>query len=98
VAIYTSAKALSRWPINDESTLTSSRKTNKRKTYVKNIYRAVERYIQAEGRILHLTSNRIKSIKDIELMDLYLIITECLSLKNINLQKSILFYCLKHIF
>jgi hypothetical protein len=31
VAIYTGAKALSRWPINDESTLTSLRNTKYRK-------------------------------------------------------------------
>jgi hypothetical protein len=45
----------------------------------------MERYIQAEGGVLRLINNRIKSIKDIELIDLYLIITKYLSTENIDL-------------
>jgi hypothetical protein len=47
--------------------------------------------------VLRLINNRIKSIKDIELINLYLIITKCFLPENIGLQESILFYCLKHI-
>jgi hypothetical protein len=74
----------------------SSRKTNRRKRRVKNIHRAIERYIQAKRGVSRLTNNRIKNIKDIEFINLHLIITECLSPKNIDLQESVLFYYLKH--
>jgi hypothetical protein len=76
----------------------SSRKTNKRKIYIKSTRRAIEKYIQAERKISCLTNNHIKIIKDIELINLYLIIIKCLSLENIDLQEFVLFYYLKHIF
>jgi tartrate dehydratase beta subunit/fumarate hydratase class I family protein len=63
----------------------NNRKTNRRKKHIKSTHKTIESYIQVEGGVSRLTNNRIKSIKNIELIDLYLIITEYLSPKNIDL-------------
>jgi hypothetical protein len=76
----------------------SNQKTNRRKKHIKNTRGAIEKHIQAEGGVSRLTSNRIKSIKDMKLINLYLIIIKYLSPENIDLQEFILFYYLKHIF
>jgi hypothetical protein len=56
VAIYTGAKALSRWPINDESTLTISHSTRK---YPQNQENGDSQAHKARSTVLSASLNRL---------------------------------------